>query len=229
MASVLVFVFGLILAVLWIVSGGLLTQASVFLRDPSSKDPRLRRAYDITTWAAVITWLLVALFIILVILSIVGVVGLFSTGAGEAEAAEAKNSGGAVKTGASIATIIFFILALALVITTGILAAISANDIRLTLTTSTPNPIKVAYRDCVIAAGLCIGATLLLIIGGIVYLIVSGQRKKKAQQALEEKRNAQRELEKLNLRMRLEQQQTLEKALERKIQYNQQPLSSPKP
>lgn len=220
MASVLAFVFGLILAVLWIVSGGLLTQASVFLRDPSSKDPRLLRAYDITTWAAVITWLLVALFIILVILSIVGVVGLFSTGAGEAEAAEAKNSGGAVKTGASIATIIFFILALALVITTGILAAISANDIRQTLTSSTPNPIQVAYRDCVIAAGLCIGATLLLIIGGIVYLVISGRQKKKAQQALEEKRDAQKAEQELNLRMKLKQEQTLERVLEKKYQQN---------
>src|SRR5579871_6212246 len=108
------FVFGLILIIIWILSGGYVTQANILLTSYNQKDDDLHSAYWHTFWAAFTTWTLVGLFIIFVILGIVGIVALFSTGIGEAASVEsisvAQQAGSTitttVSTGASWLTIL---------------------------------------------------------------------------------------------------------------------------
>lgn len=204
MSSFWNFAFGFILVLVWIVSGGYITQANVYLDSYKNRDADFNRAYTFTFWAAFVTWFLVGLFILLVILSVVGVVALFGSGVGEAGAAaegaeategmELSRSGRAreylkspegqntISGGVSWFTIGFLIFALILVGTTGILAALAASSM---IKSPHYNPsvkkLKTAYTDCVIAASLCLGAGGLLIIGIIVYFIVGFQREKKVE------------------------------------------------
>jgi uncharacterized membrane protein len=77
------FLFGILLVIIWVVAGGYVTQANVFLTSYKNQDPDFHRAYWFTFWAAFVTWFLIGLFILLVILSVLGVVALFGSGVGE--------------------------------------------------------------------------------------------------------------------------------------------------
>lgn len=192
--------FGILLIIIWIVAGGFVTRASTFLRDKKGKDEKLNRAYTYTFWAAVVTWVLVGLFVLLIILAVFGVLAIFGSGAGEA--AEAGEAGEAAETAelsrgeraknaiksprlreevskhSSLSTILFLLFALVLVGTTGVLSALAAGDIA-----SSPkydpsiNKLRTAYTDCIVAASLCLGAGGLLIIGIVVYIIIDIRRK----------------------------------------------------
>lgn len=100
MSSVLLFGFAGILVLLWIISGGFISQASSYIHPYKDKDNNINNAYWYAFWAAFITWTLVCLFAIVVILIILGVVGLFATGVGEAgvavEGGVAAAEGGAL-------------------------------------------------------------------------------------------------------------------------------------
>jgi len=216
MSSFWNFVFGIILVLIWIVAGGFVTQANVYLTSYRNKDDDLHRAYWFSFWAAFITWFLIALFILLVILSVIGIVALFGSGVGEAGVAEGaaaeggvaaegaesesaltkyRNSaqGGNNETGISWLTIGFLIFSLILVGITGILSAIAASSmVKSKHFDPTITKLKTAYTDCIIASSLCLGAGGILIIGIIVYFIVGEQREKKieAEQKLVQKERA---------------------------------------
>lgn len=183
--------FAVILLIIWIIGGGFITESSVNLTSYKDKDSFLNRAYWSAFWAAFITWTLVIIFIILVILAIVGVGALFGSGAGEAaEAGElAESTEGAnnsllrkysksskpskSRQGIPWFTILFLVVALVLVGVTGVLAAITANDIRQSPNYSTLDVnLQKAYDSAIIAACLCLGSGGLLIIGIITYFIV---------------------------------------------------------
>lgn len=203
MSSFWNFAFGALLVLIWIVAGGYVTQANVFLGPYKNTDADLHRAYWFTFWAAFVTWFLVGIFILLVILSVIGVVSLFGSGAGEAgvaaegaEGAEgeaelsrstrgknyAKSPEGQenIKTGVSWATIAFLVFALILVGITGVLSALAASSmVKSQNYKPSVEKLKRAYNNCIIAASMCLGAGGLLIIGIITYFIVGLQRKKK--------------------------------------------------
>lgn len=196
MSSFWNFLFGAILVVIWIVAGGYVTQASVYLTSYRNNDDNLNTAYWFTFWAAFVTWFLVGVFIILVILSIIGVAALFGSGVGEvglaaegAEGAEfeqaafrSSNTSG----GFSWLTIIFLLFALGLVITTGVLSAIAANSIAQSPNYDPNNDtLKTAYTDCIIAASMCLAAAGILIIGTIIYFIIGIQAERKRQRQLD--------------------------------------------
>lgn len=90
MSSFWVFTLAIILIVAWIVAGGYLTQANVYLRPYKGLDNNFKTAYDWTLYAAIITWVIVGIIVLLVILSVVGVVALFGSGAGEVGVAAAE-------------------------------------------------------------------------------------------------------------------------------------------
>ena len=191
------FLFGTILIIIWIIAGGFITQANIYLTTYKDIDPDFHEAYWSTFWAAFITWFLIALFILLVILAIVGVVGLFGSGAGEvglaaeeASAAEEeasiyeKSAKKSLKNGGSSwITVGFLCFAMILVGITGALATVGASSIANSKKYDpTIVKLKTAYTDCIIAAITCIGAAGLLLIGIIIYFIVGHQQKKKVEQ-----------------------------------------------
>jgi hypothetical protein len=196
MSSFWNFAFGAVLILLWIISGGFVTQASIFLTSRRNKDPYLHSAYWNTFWAAFITWTLIALAIILVVI-------LAVSGVGEAEAVEGATSTVestvndiiSKKDEFSWLTMGFLILALILVTFTGVFAAASANDINKSPNYSNTNQeLKKAYDDCVIAAILCLGSGGLLVIGVITYIIVTQVRKGKLE-AMEQAKLKQQRLQ----------------------------------
>lgn len=194
------FAFGAVLVLIWIISGGFITQANVKLSSYKNKDDELHRAYWASFWASFITWTLVGIFIILVILSVLGIFALFGTGAGEAgvavegtesvalkSASKAAGKGnekgkgkGAVGTGISLVTVLFLLFALGLVILTGILSAISASSIAKSPNYSSSNAdLNKAYKNCIISASMCLGATGIILIGIITYFVIKEKKKGK--------------------------------------------------
>lgn len=245
MSSFWNFAFGAILIVIWIISGGYVTQANVFLTHYKNTDEHLHRAYWFTFWAAFVTWFLIGIFIILIILSLVGVVALFGSGAGEAgvaaegaEGAEVaeeesalsraqKEEGGkskkeetVPKEGISWLTIGFLIFALVLVGVTGVLAAIAASSMT---QSSNFDPsvkrLKQAYDDCVIAAAMCLGAGGLLLIGLFTYFIVGIERQKKIDTA---KKAVETDREEELVKIREVRQQAVRQKVEQQAEFRQQ-------
>ena len=172
--------FATILLIIWVLSGGFITETSIKLTPYKDRDSFLNRAYWSAFWASFVTWTLVIISIILVILAIVGVGALFGSGAGEAveagELVESSNASQALKVtnqGISWVAILFLVVALILVSVTGVLSAIAANDIR-----QSPNytvldaNLQKAYDSAIIAACLCLGSGGLLLIGITTYSII---------------------------------------------------------
>ena len=194
------FVFGAILIIIWLIAGGFITQANIYLGPYKNIDPDFHEAYWSTFWAAFITWFLVALFILLIILAIFGVVALFGSGAGEVGLA--AEEGGLLEeeyslsklgkqqsksTGVSWFTIAFLCFAIILVGVTGALATVGASSIARSpnYNPNTPN-LKTAYTDCIIAAITCLVAVGILLIGLIVYFILGHQRQKKQEELIKQ-------------------------------------------
>lgn len=228
MSSFWNFLFGAVLVIIWIIAGGFVTEANVFLTNYKDKDDYLHRAYWFTFWAAFVTWFLIGVFIILVILSVMGFAEIFGA-AEEGTAAESKGAsksssyspqGKSWKSGISWITIGFLIFALILVGITGILAAIAASSM-----VQSPNfdpsveKLQKAYNDCIIAASLCLGAGGLLIIGLITYSIVGYERKKKAEAKKKEKEKEEQlelaEIQQIKL-------QSTKQQLQQQAQFKQQ-------
>ena len=246
MSSFWNFAFGAILVLIWIIAGGFITQANVFLGPYNDDDDYLHDAYWYSFWAAFITWTLIGIFIILVILSVIGVVALFGTGVGEAGAAaeagvaaegieteeigstvaKSKKGKGLISTGVSWLTIAFLIFALILISITGVLSALTASSmVKSPNYDSTNDKMKTAYTDSIVAASMCLGAGGLLIIGIIVYFIIGQQRKKKIQQQKElvakEKALEKQEIQQLK-RQSLQQKAAQKAAFQQQLQQAEQ-------
>ena len=204
MGSFVKFLFSGGLIIIWIIAGVFITSASVKIGRSKSKstNKNLQHAYTLTTWASVLTWLILALAIILVILAMVGVVALFSTGVGEAGVAAgaaegvatrtaakgaakgaAKRGGKGGKKGSKISNLItdgFLLVALFLSFLNGILAAIASTNLNAYFALSSSNKtteLKQASSDCITGAVLCLVSGSILIIGIITYYIIKYKRK----------------------------------------------------
>ena len=208
MSSFWNFLFGTILIILWVVSGGFITAANANLTSYRDTDENLHRAYWFTFWGAFVTWSLIILFIILVILSIIGLVALFGSGVGEVGVAAEGVEGEAaysqyarspegqqlITSGISWLTIGFLIFALILVSITGVLAAIAASSMAASPHFDrTVQSLETAYTDCIIAASVCLGAAGLLIIGVIVYFIIGWRQQQARDNELAQIRQLQRQ------------------------------------
>lgn len=191
MASGWLIAFLILLLVIWIVAGGFITQASIYLTPYKGKDDYLNSAYWFTFWAAFVTWFIVAVVIIIIIL---GFVAIGETGGAIVESGQAEQVVSTGKKGASAVLISFIVVVLLLAIITGILAAIAASDMHkssnIDLAASKP---KTAYTDCIVAASLCLGAIGVIIIGGIIFIIVkvNQSNKQKELRAAQEAKAAQ--------------------------------------
>jgi hypothetical protein len=167
--------FVLILLIIWVVSGGFITETAIKLSPYTNTDASLNHAYWSAFWTAFITWLLV----ILIIIAIIGIIALFGSGIGEAaEAGELIESGvyrsRTVNRGISWFSVVSLIVALIFVGITGVLSAVAANNIRQSPNfNALNNDLQKAYNSAIIAACLCLGSGGLLIIGIIIYFIVS--------------------------------------------------------
>lgn len=218
MSSFWNFVFGAILIIIWIVAGGFVTQANIFLGPFKTQDNDLQTAYTYTFWAAFVTWTLIGIFILLVILSIIGVVALFGSGAGEAEAAEGAEASEAksaessnqqlLNEGIPWLTLAFLVFALILISITGVLAAIAATSM-----TKSPNfnrtiaNLNTAYNDCIIAAVSCLGAASLLIIGILTYFIVGIERQRRLEAQIKLEKTEEVEIREIKLRNLIKEQE----------------------
>jgi uncharacterized membrane protein len=201
-----------ILIVTWITSGVFITTANIQLSDSKNKDPFLNRAYWMSFTAAFITWFLVAAVVLLIVLGIIGVVALFGSGVGEAGVAAEAESGGAFSsyfsgdalgTDLSWVTILLFVLMMALVATTGILASIAANNIKESNNSDTTLLLD-AYNNCVISAIIGLGVFILFVIGFIVYIIYDIRRKRELealqQQEIVTRANLNQEIQNAKIR-----------------------------
>lgn len=109
-------------------------------------------------------------------------------------------------------------IALGLVITTGILAAIAASNIQ-----SSPyfqqnpdnNDLQTAYKDCIISASMCLAAAGILVIGFLIYWWVREKRKKDLEKAIREEQEAR-------VQAQQERQQKLQEIRQAKLQVRAQ-------
>lgn len=185
MGSFLNFLYGGILIIIWIVAGGYATQANVFLGG-SRDDPQINQAWWFTFGAAFTTWTLIGITIVLIIIAVV-------TGAGEVVFAVTR------VTGSGGLALIFLIVALALILLTGVLSAIAAQRIAESAAfrerDSQNNPTNERFEklsrarlNCIIAASMSLGAAGLLVIGIITLFFVRYRRRKRAEREAELKR-----------------------------------------
>jgi multisubunit Na+/H+ antiporter MnhG subunit len=159
-------IIALILIIIFLISAGLLTQASIKI-GPSSGNVDLEYAYKITTWIAVLTWLILALIIIGII---VYYVFYFESGGPEISAVSnvVDQYSDTLGTGLTIFLLIISIL----VLIVGIFATIAAIDISRSPGYTLNVDVYRAYEDCAVSAGLSLGA-IGLIIGLIIYYNIS--------------------------------------------------------
>lgn len=208
------FVFGIVLLGIWLVSGGFITQTNVFITKYRKDDDQMSKAWTYSFMAAFVTWFLVVLFILLIILAIVGVVALFGTGVGEvgvaaggaATAAEGlltSTAKSAVTSGAGLSWvgIGFIVISLTLVVLSGVLSAMTAQQINNSLSfkvNKQNNPkLPKAYSNAIIAACACLGAFGFLLIALAVYIFIGIRRKHKLKKQLQQQQieEAQQEAE----------------------------------
>lgn len=120
----------------------------------NATDKTLGQAYWYAVTASSVAWISIILFIIIFILALYYQVGTWLI-------------------------LLLLLITLTLIIITGVLSILSAHTIA-TSTTAAGN----AYMDSIIAATLTVGASGTLILGTIVYLIISAQQKRRDQAEL---------------------------------------------
>jgi len=173
---------------IWIVSGGFLTQASTFLHG-SRDDRNISKAYWLTFAAAFMTWFLIGMTIIVVILIIAGVVGL-TAGTGGADLAVGAEEAATMPIGPAMSwgTILLCVAAAILIATSGSLGAAAAYYIRKSgkyKETPTVQHIHKAYKWCIIAACMCLVGFFLVVSGFMLLWWHNNKKKKEKEQAKE--------------------------------------------
>lgn len=151
----------IILIIVFILSVGLLTQASTLI-GASQTDPNLQEAYKITTTIAVVVWVAIGFISFGGILLL-----LFGGEAIEAESVVAQYQKATTSWGETIGNIIFFIVFILLIVV-GVFSAIASVAISRYTGYQNNTSILKAFDDCCYAAAICLG-TILLIIG--IYII----------------------------------------------------------
>ena len=161
----------ILLFIIWIVAGVYITMASLNLGpyNTHDSDSFLRRAYVYSTWAAVIIWLTLFLIIVLIILAGFGIAALFSSGIGEAALA----SGYTGQSSVSWFSIIFLLIISILLIVTGILSALALTNIEKSPLYQKNKTVTEAYRNCLITMVLTFGSIFLLIVGALIFYLLS--------------------------------------------------------
>lgn len=183
---------------IFVISSGFLTDCAVQLQKYKNDDDNIHTAWQDAMIGSIINWTIIGVSILLIILAVVGVVGLFGSGAGEAgvegeeaEETKMKKSGktgkkSKIKEGFSGFTIFVFIVTILLVGLTGGLAANAAVKIQHSSLLAGNDRIHKAYTDAIIAAVSCLVSVSLLVIGFIVYIVVTDKRKAKIEEAKKE-------------------------------------------
>lgn len=196
MASFLSWIFSFVLIAVWVTAGGFITEANIFI--DKDKEENFGKAKMYSLIAALVTWILLGIFIILLGLAIFGVITLFGSGVGEAGLAAESIGGGLLKAGAesklkkvglSWFTILFLLFAVFLVTLTGVLSVLTAVNLQRSTTFSEEKQTdreQKAYLDSIIAASLSLGTVGLLLIGLATYIGVSISKKKKVARILRE-------------------------------------------
>ncbi len=154
-------VFDIILFVIFITTAVLITISSVNLY--SFKDlPNFSLAYHYSTWASVISWLIVVLFIV----AVVGGVTVFIGAAPEIEGASLLTNEDTIGNTISGAALIFLLFLLLLIFAIGILSALTATSIA---KTNVLNPQQeYAYHTAIGAAVLALASSSIVFLWWIV-------------------------------------------------------------
>lgn len=151
------------LLIIFIASGVIITSSSINLYALKDTDEDFKNAYYYSTWAAVLTWVLVALAIILT-----GLYIYYSVEVPEAALTSALKP----ESNTGIDTIICLIILLLLITTIGILAAKTAYYIGQSSNYNSNIPQQYnAREEAIITAVLCLGSGGLLFIWFITDLI----------------------------------------------------------
>lgn len=152
-----------LLAIIFFISAGLLTQASTKI-GASNTDPNLAYAYKITTWIAVLTWVILALIIIGIIVYFF----FYAEAAPELAAANALQQLQKQPETLSTGLTLFLVVIILLVFIVGVFASIAAVSISNYTGYKTNTDIYRAYEDSAISAVLCLGS-LGILLGIIIY------------------------------------------------------------
>ena len=147
----------ILLVIIFLIAGGLLTQASYYI-GPKQTDAGLQKAYSITTWVSVLTWLTVAA----IIFGIVIYIWYYAEGGAEIQAVQAYQkyqSGG--YSGFTWFLIICVILA---IIVIGVFAAAAAVNIASFAGYKMNNYYYGAWEDCTITSILCIVSIFIILV-----------------------------------------------------------------
>lgn len=238
MSSFWKFLFAGILIIIWTIAGGYITDANVHLHGSRNKNDDFHNAYWYSFWAAFITWFLWGLLIILIFLSVIGVIALFSTGVGEVAltteslaTATTLATGKTAKVGISWGSLIFLIVALILVIVTGVLSALTASSIA---KGGGVNDLQKAYHDAIIAAVMSLATSGLLLVSVFTYIYLAESRKSKVKKQAKEQEKAIGDIELMAI-SNIEKSQTVkqqeleakQKALEPKENINENLVKKP--
>lgn len=183
---------GLVLIAIWITAGGFVTQASTLFHADKNVNEFSHRAYWYTFWAAFVTWTLVGLALIAGFLSLTGIFSLFSF-----STVASTLSPYSKPQGISISTVIFLLVCMALVFTTGVLSALAAYNMQQSnLMNENNERLAKGYSDCVIAAVSALTAGGLLVIAIIAVIVVGIVRKNRETKIIEQKRRVSQQQKK---------------------------------
>lgn len=153
MGLALEIIFLVVAVILLAIAGGFITHTAATLTglEGYSNNKDLQNAHKYSSWAAVVTWITIALIIVGGVLMI-----FFFPEETEAEAVSGFSFG-------KIFVYLFIFLAVVGIFVVGILSAITASDI----SKSGVSDNKLTYRNSIIA-------TVLAILGGVILIIIAG-------------------------------------------------------
>lgn len=200
---------GIILLGIWITAGGFVTQASTLFHADRNVNEFSHRAYWYTFWAAFVTWTLVGIALIVGFLSLFGIFEIFSISTVVSSINPTK------ARGVGAGTVLFLLLCMALVFTTGVLSALAADNInKSNLLNENNEKLNKGYFDCIVAAVTSLSAGGLLVIIFIAVIIVGEIRKHKEQKLIDERKKKRETNEKLKIKNERERQNLETKKLE---------------
>lgn len=156
----------IILIVIWIISGGFITQANVFIQYHRDDD-YLKKAYLYSFSASFITWFIVGVFVLIIVLACFGVIEVIGSAS-----SFASKSGIAVK--------VFLICSFILTFVTGILSVLTAIYLQISNEKNKSFSIKrlhQAYIDSIISSCMCLVSTILLIISFFLFEYLKHRKK----------------------------------------------------
>lgn len=176
--DIFIVILFLLLASSWVVTGGLIAQATHKLKDYKD-DTDLSDAYWYCFWATFVTWFLVGIIFILGVLLLVVGVPLAVVFAPEEAAALAVSAKSGLSSGVAIIFTLLLLAAAAMLTLNGVLATLALRAIlSSTEWDPTNEDLQKAKRDTLITSVVSLGSVAFIIILFVSYIVAKLARRK---------------------------------------------------